>query len=130
MPLSEHEQRMLDEIERALYAEDPKFASAVRQNDLKAHRRRRLTRSLLVFAVGVGLLVAGVITTAPLLGALGFVLMLLAGLALARGITRSSRRESAAPGPRMQRPKAAASDGGWRERFEGRWKRRFDDPDR
>ncbi|RZL78658.1 MAG: DUF3040 domain-containing protein, partial [Rhodococcus sp. (in: high G+C Gram-positive bacteria)] len=27
MPLSEHEQRMLDQIESALYAEDPKFAS-------------------------------------------------------------------------------------------------------
>ena len=26
MPLSEHEQRLLDQIEQALYAEDPKFA--------------------------------------------------------------------------------------------------------
>ncbi|HZF87360.1 DUF3040 domain-containing protein, partial [Streptomyces sp.] len=25
MPLSEHEQRMLEQMERALYAEDPKF---------------------------------------------------------------------------------------------------------
>ena len=30
MPLSDHEQRMLDQIESALYAEDPKFASSVR----------------------------------------------------------------------------------------------------
>lgn len=30
MPLSEHEQRLLDQIERELYAEDPKFASTVR----------------------------------------------------------------------------------------------------
>ena len=30
MPLSDHEQRLLDQIEQALYAEDPKFASAVR----------------------------------------------------------------------------------------------------
>ena len=30
MPLSEHEQRQLEQIERALYAEDPKFAQAVR----------------------------------------------------------------------------------------------------
>src|SRR5690606_28865048 len=29
MPLSEHEQRMLDEIERALYQDDPKFATSV-----------------------------------------------------------------------------------------------------
>ena len=30
MPLPEHEQRMLEEIENALYAEDPKFASSVK----------------------------------------------------------------------------------------------------
>ena len=129
MPLSEHEQRMLDEIERALYAEDPKFASSVRQNDLRAHRRRRLVRSALVFVVGVGLLIAGVISSIWALGVAGFVLMLLAGLALVRGISRPSRRDTSAA-PRTPRPAARVSEGGWRERFEERWKRRFDDPDR
>ena len=33
VPLSEHEQRQLDQIEQALYAEDPKFAQAVRAQD-------------------------------------------------------------------------------------------------
>jgi len=129
MPLSEHEQRMLDEIERALYAEDPKFASSVRQNDLKSHRRRHLVRSAFVFVVGVSLLVAGVITPAPVLGVLGFVLMLLAGLALARGIARASKREGPST-PRFERPKASASGEGWRDRFEERWKHRWDDRDR
>ena len=36
MPLSDHEQRMLDQIESALYAEDPKFASSVRGGTLRA----------------------------------------------------------------------------------------------
>ncbi len=36
MPLSDHEQRMLDQIESALYAEDPKFASSVRGGGLRA----------------------------------------------------------------------------------------------
>jgi len=39
MALSEHEQRLLDQIEQALYAEDPKFAANVR-----SVRRRRLRR--------------------------------------------------------------------------------------
>ncbi len=39
MPLSDHEQRMLDQIESALYAEDPKFASSVR-GGASAHRPR------------------------------------------------------------------------------------------
>ena len=45
MPLSEHEQRLLDQIERALYAEDPKFASTVRSTDLRTHMRRRMRRA-------------------------------------------------------------------------------------
>ena len=39
MPLSDHEQRMLDQIESALYAEDPKFASSVRGGGLAPRRR-------------------------------------------------------------------------------------------
>ena len=41
MPLSDHEQRMLDQIESALYAEDPKFASSVRGGGLRAPTARR-----------------------------------------------------------------------------------------
>ncbi len=40
MPLSEHEQRMLDQIERALYAEDPKFANTVRETNPAVHYKR------------------------------------------------------------------------------------------
>lgn len=41
MPLSDHEQRMLDQIESALYAEDPKFASSVRGGGFRAPTARR-----------------------------------------------------------------------------------------
>src|SRR6266496_322696 len=41
VPLSDHEQRLLEQIERALYAEDPKFASTVSSTDLRTHARRR-----------------------------------------------------------------------------------------
>ena len=40
MPLSEHEQRLLDQIERALIAEDPKFASTVRAGSVSASASR------------------------------------------------------------------------------------------
>ena len=58
MPLSEHEQRLLDQIERALYQEDPKFASTVRSTDLRTHMRRRLRRAGIVFVLGFLLLLA------------------------------------------------------------------------
>ena len=42
MPLSEHEQRLLEQMERALYAEDPKFASSLRGKDPRSNFRRRV----------------------------------------------------------------------------------------
>ena len=44
MPLSEHEQRLLDQIEQALYADDPKFAATVRsaRSRSRSHPRRML----------------------------------------------------------------------------------------
>ncbi len=60
MPLSDHEQRMLDQIATALDAEDPKFASSVRGGTLRAPSARRRLKGALLFAVGLALLVAGV----------------------------------------------------------------------
>ncbi|MDQ3990589.1 MAG: DUF3040 domain-containing protein, partial [Actinomycetota bacterium] len=61
MPLSEHEQRLLDQIERALYAEDPKFASNVRGARLRSPSRRRRLQGIAVFVLGVVLLVVGAV---------------------------------------------------------------------
>ncbi|MBA2323973.1 MAG: DUF3040 domain-containing protein [Actinomycetota bacterium] len=59
MPLSEHEQRLLDQIERALIAEDPKFASTVRAGRPRPTRRRRI-QGLVLFVLGLVLLIVGV----------------------------------------------------------------------
>ena len=63
MPLSEHEQRLLEQMERALHAEDPKFASALQGADLRALFRRRALLAVVGFAVGLGMLVAGVVVS-------------------------------------------------------------------
>jgi hypothetical protein len=75
VPLSEHEQRLLDQIERALYQEDPKFASTVRATDLRTHMRRRLRRAALVLVLGFALLLTGVVTQQYFVGIAGFVVM-------------------------------------------------------
>ena len=56
MPLSEHEQRMLDQIESALYAEDPKFASTVRGKRMGMASNRRRLQAGALFVVGLTLL--------------------------------------------------------------------------
>ncbi|MGN9775625.1 DUF3040 domain-containing protein [Micromonospora sp. H33] len=75
MPLSEHEQRLFEQIERSL-AEDPKFASAVRASDPRFHARRRLLVAAGVVVVGLALLVYGVVITTALVSVAGFVVML------------------------------------------------------
>src|ERR1700709_616306 len=81
MPLSDHEQRMLDQIEGALYAEDPKFASSVRGGGLRAPTARRRLQGAALFVPGLAMLVSGVafkatmIGTFPVLSVLGFVVM-------------------------------------------------------
>ena len=75
MPLSEHEQRLFEQIERSL-AEDPKFASAVRATDPRFHAKRRMIAAAVLLLAGMVLLVYGVAISLPLLGVGGFVIML------------------------------------------------------
>ena len=62
VPLSEHEQRQLEQIEQALYREDPKFGRLVRSSDPRVHYKRKLAQGIVGVAVGGGLLAAGVVT--------------------------------------------------------------------
>ena len=59
MPLSEHEQRQLEQIEQALYADYPRFANAVRASDPRVHYKRRVIEAAFGFLLGVGMLLAG-----------------------------------------------------------------------
>ena len=135
MPLSEHEQRMLDQIESALYAEDPKFASSVRGGTLRAPSTRRRLQGVGLFVLGLALLVAGVAVKAtmiagfPVLSVLGFLVMF-AGVVF--GITGprlpgAADRGPAAGGARQPRRGKGGSGGSFTSRMEDRFRRRFDE---
>lgn len=128
MPLSEHEQRLLDQIERQLYAEDPKFASAVRSHDVKSHLLRRVKRYAALLVLGLGALLAGVVLPNVFVGVGGFLVMLAAGLVIARSLQRLSRGDAPMPMPKPKDKKSGAKQS-FRERAEERFRRRFDDPD-
>jgi len=129
MPLSDHEQRMLDQIESALYAEDPKFASSVRGGGLRAPTARRRLQGAALFVVGLGMLVSGVafkatmIGTFPILSVLGFVVMF-GGVVFAITAPRLSGRRDAGQRPRQRRAKGTGSS--FTSRMEDRFRRRFD----
>ncbi|MEN9693152.1 MAG: hypothetical protein RLZZ330_796 [Actinomycetota bacterium] len=70
MSLSDREQRMLDEMERQLYAEDPRFASNLAKQSAPLNKRNGLA-ALLTLA-GVLSIAAGVSMNLPLVGVAGF----------------------------------------------------------
>src|SRR3954469_2985395 len=133
MPLSDHEQRMLDQIESALYAEDPKFASSVRGGGLRAPSARRRLQGAALFVVGLAMLVSGVafkatmIGSFPILSVFGFVVMF-AGVVFAitgPRLSRGAGHGGPLPGPSRQRRHKGA--GGFTSRMEDRFRRRFDE---
>ena len=56
MPLSDHEQRILDDIERRLAEEDPRLVEQVGRTTLSAHLARRIRLAALGFIVGAAML--------------------------------------------------------------------------
>jgi hypothetical protein len=129
VPLSEHEQRQLEQIEQALYAEHPRFAKAVRAADPQVHYKRRVAYAVLGFAVGVALLPVGVASTYIAISVVGFVVMLAScywaaisyrrmnGIATGR-IASKDRRG------RQEKRHRKRSGTGLSERLEERWRRR------
>ncbi|GIH96731.1 MULTISPECIES: DUF3040 domain-containing protein [Planobispora] len=132
MPLSEHEQRLLDQIEQALYAEDPKWANTVRISDPRSHYKRRLVKASLGFILGVVLLMVGVVIQLIPLGVGGFVVMLAACL---WGLSSWKRMNgfgentaTASPGqPEGRMKRRGGPRQGFMERMEERWRRRHDE---
>ena len=67
MPLSEHEQRLLEQMEKALYAEDPKFATSL-QSRGGAASRSRAALGVLAILGGLGIVLAGMAVPLAILG--------------------------------------------------------------
>lgn len=132
MPLSEHEQQMLEQMEQALYAEDPKFASQMQGAGARAAARRRLVVAVVGVVAGLALVLVGVNTT-MWIGVIGFALMV---AAVAFALTPPRRKASlgtvqpdgsvrpVAPAPKSRAPK---NGGSFMHRIEDRWDKRRDD---
>lgn len=123
MPLSEHEQRLLDEIEQALYAEDPKFASSVRSARAPSRLRRSVALGILGVLAGLGLVLIGLLANLIFLSVIGFVLLV--GCTALEIQTLRGRRHSSTAGTSASTHRAPRS-GTLRSRMEDRMRRRFE----
>ncbi|MER6087856.1 DUF3040 domain-containing protein [Streptomyces bluensis] len=126
MPLSEHEQRMLEQMERALYAEDPKFATALEGSGLRTYTRRRVYQAVAGFLVGIALLMAGMVAQQIWVSVVGFLVMLGCAVLAVTGWRKAPKpgeQPSGAPSARRH-PRQRRS---MMDRIEQRWQRRRDE---
>ena len=75
MPLSEHEQKLLEQLEKQLHEDDPKFASSMGSVPGRSWSTRHLVIGVLATLAGVLLLLVGVSMQNIFVGVLGFVVM-------------------------------------------------------
>lgn len=120
MPLSEREQRILDEIEKNLHEEDPAFARTVREQAPRMDEIRRIKLGIALFVVGFAVLIAFFFSGVVAIGVVAFGLMV-GGIVVVAGAIRvlASERRSAP----VRRQRLAHRIGRWEERIRQRYKR-------
>ena len=120
MPLSEQEQRLLDEMERNLYQNDADFVATVSQRKGKPNYTI-VAVGVLTVVVGIAILVGGVMSQIAFVGILGFIVMfagVLVALAPPRKSTAAPTRTGASSTPRQSSFMSSLND---------RWDKRQDE---
>ena len=118
MALSEHEKRLLDQMEAALLTEDPKLATTLSGTKMPIARNRSLL-AIALLALGLATIFGGLIAKVTLIGVIGF-LVALSGLILL--ISSVGAVTKAVNSPRSPRKGFGLSD-----RLEKRWDERNTD---
>ena len=126
MPLSEGEQRILEQMERALHAEDRKLATALKQGNQTILHGRKFALGILILIVGIAALIGGVASKMVPVGVVGFVVMLGGVLIMGRAFKKEEDQNSAkVDSPRVEKPASAnQSTDGFMSKMEERWRRR------
>lgn len=96
MPLDDREQRILEEIERKFYEDDPKLAATVRDAKLASSMGGRARLAILVFIIGFALMI-GFFTRTTWIALIGFGLMVASAAVLASVVKQRSGVSAAAP---------------------------------
>ncbi|WP_104092369.1 DUF3040 domain-containing protein [Arthrobacter sp. GMC3] len=117
MPLSEHEQRLLDQLEQQLHAEDPKFANALASDPVRSLSTRRIVIGVLIVIAGLMILLGGVATKIIVIGVLGFLVM-------GAGVYLAMLRPKFDSGPAAPTKAGSKQKSGFMNSLEERWEER------
>lgn len=121
MPLSEHEQRILEEIEKNLYQEDPGFARGVRRASPRLQDSRRARAGLVTFIAGFAILIAFFVWPSLLVGVAAFGTMV-GGIVLMAGSARGLLKADKPTGRDVnERFRTTLSE--WEQRIRRRYKK-------
>jgi hypothetical protein len=120
MGLTDREQQLLEQMERALASEDPRFASALGGPMTNRIATKSIGIAVIGVVIGIASLLAAVTLSIPILGVLGF-LAIVAGFYFAN----LGAKSSPATGKPAKTNKASNS-GGFMQGLEDRWDRRQD----
>jgi len=142
MPLSDREQQLLKQMERALLEEDPSFATSMRGGPGRARHRRRLAIGIGGVVVGLGTVLFGVSqfgttgTVGIVIGAIGFALMVGAVIYAvterrprlhAVATTDAAAKQANPNQPKGSGKKRSGSGPSFMDKMEQRWEERRDD---
>lgn len=130
MPLSEHEQKMLDEMERQLFADDPRLAKAFAPKAPPRRNGRRIIIGLGAVVVGLGVLVLAVSLPAVWLGVIAFIGMLAGAVYAVTGPSGSAGEDNpGGGGGGGTKHSTSGGDSAFMRKMEERWEKRAgDDP--
>lgn len=121
MPLSEHEQRLLDQLEQQLHAEDPKFAHALSSAPSRSMSTRNIVIGVLIVITGLLVLLGGVATHLIILGILGFLVM---GAGVWVALLKPKFSAGADPGHRSGSKPGTRQKSGFMNGLEEKWDER------
>ncbi|SIN78477.1 DUF3040 domain-containing protein [Agromyces cerinus] len=126
MPLSEQEQRLLEEMERNLYRNDADFVQAVGGVRGRRPNYRAIVLGVLLAVGGAGALIAGVASQLLIIGVIGFALMFAGVLVAITPSKRGAATAAPAEAPAASRRGRGSSGGSFMDRMNERWDRRQD----
>ena len=117
MPLSEHEQKLLEQLEKQLHEDDPKFANSMGSDPSRTWSTRHVVIGVLGTIAGVLLLLVGITINVIALGVLGFVVM-------GAGVYFATLRSSAVAKARGRARKPGKGRSSFMSSLEERWDER------
>lgn len=121
MPLSDREQRILEEIEKNILQEDPAFGRGVGRARRASHGRRTIHIGAALLLGGIVALILFFATGAVAAGVVAFGAMV-GGIVVIAGGVKDSVAGDAAKAPLNERFGAAARS--WEERLRSRYRKR------